>query len=83
MYPLVWGLSEGGNVLSPSGEMVWYGALDVLAGPALLFALLWARRERGAPRAHGPGEGDPATGDPAGYAQGAGPKGVAPATNGV
>ncbi|THH32124.1 hypothetical protein EUX98_g2075 [Antrodiella citrinella] len=40
MYPLVWGLSEGGNVLSPSGEMVWYGILDLLLGPLFLFFFL-------------------------------------------
>ena len=28
VYPLVWGLCEGGNVLVPDAEAIWYGALD-------------------------------------------------------
>ncbi|KAJ3552893.1 hypothetical protein NM688_g3914 [Phlebia brevispora] len=27
-YPVCWGLSEGGNVISPTSEMIWYGVLD-------------------------------------------------------
>ena len=30
IYPLVWGLCEGGNVLVPDAEAIWYGALDCL-----------------------------------------------------
>lgn len=30
IYPLVWGLCEGGNVLVPDAEGIWYGALDCL-----------------------------------------------------
>lgn len=26
LYPICWGLSEGGNVISPTGEMVFYGS---------------------------------------------------------
>ena len=44
MYPLVWGLSEGGNVLSPSGEMVWYGILDLILGPLFLYYFVWGLR---------------------------------------
>ncbi|TCD69747.1 hypothetical protein EIP91_006514 [Steccherinum ochraceum] len=44
MYPLVWGLSEGGNVLSPSGEMVWYGILDLLLGPLFLYYFIFGLR---------------------------------------
>lgn len=32
-YPIAWGLSEGGNRLSVTGEMVFYGILDLIAIP--------------------------------------------------
>jgi len=38
LYPICWGLSEGGNVISPTGEMVFYGVLDIIAKPLFLFA---------------------------------------------
>ncbi|KAH8106704.1 heat shock protein 30 [Cristinia sonorae] len=44
MYPLVWGLSEGGNVLSPTGEMVWYGILDLILGPLFIFYFIFGLR---------------------------------------
>jgi len=31
LYPIAWGLSEGGNVIAPDSEAVFYGILDVLA----------------------------------------------------
>ncbi|KAF7958573.1 hypothetical protein EAE96_002113 [Botrytis aclada] len=41
LYPIAWGLSEGGNVIAPDSEAVFYGVLDVLAkigfGSILLF----------------------------------------------
>ncbi|TFY63764.1 hypothetical protein EVJ58_g3052 [Rhodofomes roseus] len=40
-YPICWACSEGGNVISNSGEMIWYGILDILAGPVFLFFYLW------------------------------------------
>lgn len=39
-YGLAWGLSEGGNVLSPDGEGVFYGLLDLIGGP--LYGILIA-----------------------------------------
>jgi len=39
IYPIAWGLSEGGNVISSDSEAVFYGILDVLAKP-LFGALL-------------------------------------------
>lgn len=30
IYPLGWGLCEGGNVLVPDAEAIWYGILDVI-----------------------------------------------------
>jgi len=34
LYPIAWGLSEGGNVISPDSEAVFYGVLDMLSIPA-------------------------------------------------
>lgn len=40
-YPIAWGVSEGGNIIAPDSEAIFYGVLDVLAkigfGAALLF----------------------------------------------
>ncbi|GAA5905361.1 hypothetical protein JCM6882_003137, partial [Rhodosporidiobolus microsporus] len=33
VYPIVWGVGEGGNLIKPTSEMVAYGVLDVLAKP--------------------------------------------------
>jgi len=41
LYPISWGLSEGGNVISPTSEMVFYGVLDICTGPLLLFLVLF------------------------------------------
>jgi len=38
LYPICWGLSEGGNVITPTSEMVFYGILDLLTKPLFLFA---------------------------------------------
>ncbi|TCD68884.1 hypothetical protein EIP91_009434 [Steccherinum ochraceum] len=40
-YPIAWACAEGGNVISPTSEMIWYGILDIFAGPVFLFAFLW------------------------------------------
>ena len=42
LYPVCWGLSEGGNAITVDGEMVFYGVLDIFAGPVFLFAFLAA-----------------------------------------
>lgn len=44
IYPIAWGCSEGGNVISVNGEMVWYGILDLLLGPLFLFYFVWGLR---------------------------------------
>jgi len=44
LYPIAWGCSEGGNVISPTGEMIWYGILDLLLGPLFLFYFVWGLR---------------------------------------
>ena len=33
LYPIAWGVSEGGNVIAPDSEAVFYGILDFLAKP--------------------------------------------------
>lgn len=44
LYPIAWGLSEGGNVIAPDSEAVFYGILDVLAKPVFGLLLLWGHR---------------------------------------
>lgn len=43
-YPIAWACAEGGNVISVTSEMIWYGILDILAGPGFLFVFLWELR---------------------------------------
>lgn len=38
LYPICWGLADGSNTISPTGEMVFYGILDLLAKP--VFAII-------------------------------------------
>lgn len=33
LYPIAWGVSEGGNVISANGEAYFYGVLDFIAKP--------------------------------------------------
>lgn len=44
LYPIAWGLSEGGNVIHPDSEAVFYGVLDVFAKPVFGALLLWGHR---------------------------------------
>jgi len=44
LYPIAWGCSEGGNVISPTQEMIWYGILDILLGPVFLYYFVWGLR---------------------------------------
>ncbi|KZO97565.1 heat shock protein 30 [Calocera viscosa TUFC12733] len=41
LYPLAWGLADGGNVITSDGEMVFYGILDLLLYPCFLFAFVF------------------------------------------
>jgi bacteriorhodopsin len=41
LYPIAWGLSEGGNLISPDSEVIFYGVLDLLAKPLFSVALIW------------------------------------------
>lgn len=44
LYPIAWGISEGGNVISPNGEAFFYGVLDVLAKPVFGALLIFGHR---------------------------------------
>ena len=44
LYPVAWGLCEGGNVISPDSEAAFYGVLDVLAKPGFGALLIWGHR---------------------------------------
>jgi len=41
LYPVAWGLADGGNVISSDSEMVFYGVLDVLAKPVFTMVHLF------------------------------------------
>lgn len=44
LYPVCWGISEGGNVIAPDSEFIFYGILDCCLIPvtcALFLALHW------------------------------------------
>ena len=41
MYPICWALSEGGNVIQPDSEAVFYGILDLITFGVLPIALTW------------------------------------------
>ena len=40
LYPVAWGLCEGGNVISPNSEAVFYGVLDFCAKPIFSIMLI-------------------------------------------
>lgn len=41
LYPVAWACSEGGNVISPAREMVWYGIFDLVTGPLFIFTYIF------------------------------------------
>lgn len=45
LYPIAWGLSEGGNMIHPDSEAVFYGILDILAKPVFGGILLLQHRD--------------------------------------
>ncbi|KAI9754329.1 MAG: ion channel activity [Lichina confinis] len=45
LYPIAWGLSEGGNVIAPDSEAVFYGVLDIVSKLGLLGALVFGLRK--------------------------------------
>ena len=44
-YPIAWACAEGGNVITVTSEMVWFGILDLLTGPIFLVMFLYMLRE--------------------------------------
>lgn len=44
LYPIAWGLSEGGNVIHPDSEAIFYGILDIMAKPVFGALLLFGHR---------------------------------------
>jgi bacteriorhodopsin len=44
IYPIAWGLCEGGNIISPDSEAVFYGVLDLLAKPVFGAILIMGHR---------------------------------------
>lgn len=44
LYPIAWGLCEGGNVIHPDGEAIFYGILDLMAKPVFGGLLLWGHK---------------------------------------
>jgi len=44
LYPIAWGVCEGGNLISPDSEAAFYGVLDVLAKPVFGALLIWGHR---------------------------------------
>lgn len=44
IYPIAWGLSEGGNVIASDSEAIFYGILDILAKPVFGALLIWGHR---------------------------------------
>jgi len=44
LYPIAWGLCEGGNVIAPDSEAIFYSILDVLAKPVFSALLIYGHR---------------------------------------
>ncbi|KAI1078963.1 FDD123 protein [Whalleya microplaca] len=44
LYPIAWGLGEGGNVIHPDSEAIFYGILDICAKPVFGFLLIFLHR---------------------------------------
>jgi len=42
LYPICWGISEGGNIIPPDSEFVFYGVLDCCLIPLGSAILLWS-----------------------------------------
>ncbi|CCH43762.1 putative membrane protein [Wickerhamomyces ciferrii] len=47
LYPVNWGLSEGGNVIQPDSEGVFYGVLDLVLFWLTPYALIFDSRKNG------------------------------------
>ena len=42
VYPVIWGVADGGNVISPDSEMIAYGILDLIAKPVFTLYHLYS-----------------------------------------
>ena len=40
LYPVAWGLCEGGNIIPPDSETIFYGVLDFCAKPVFSIMLI-------------------------------------------
>lgn len=47
LYPLAWGVSDGGNRIGVTGSLIWFGILDLLLVPVLAFAFILRRWDYG------------------------------------
>ncbi|KAK9446823.1 uncharacterized protein V1518DRAFT_131773 [Limtongia smithiae] len=45
LYPIAWGLSEGGNVIAPDSEAAFYGVLDIITLPFIGCYFIYASRQ--------------------------------------
>lgn len=44
LYPIAWGVCEGGNIIAPDSEAAFYGVLDLFAKPVFGALLIWGHR---------------------------------------
>ena len=44
LYPIAWGVAEGGNVIHPDSEAIFYGILDLIAKPVFGFMLIFGHK---------------------------------------
>lgn len=44
LYPIAWACSEGGNVIAPDSEAIFYGILDIISKIIFSAVLLWFHR---------------------------------------
>lgn len=44
LYPIAYGISDGGNVVGVTGSFIFFGILDVLLIPGLAFAFMFLSR---------------------------------------
>lgn len=45
IYPIAWGLTDGGNKIGVTGTAIFFGVLDILMVPVLSFAVLFLARQ--------------------------------------
>ena len=45
LYPVAWGICEGGNVIAPDSEAIFYSILDFCAKPVFGALLIWGHKD--------------------------------------